>query len=160
MLYKSYLDSVVASVAMLILAAVIALVANLYLGNPLSFSAFFTTWASAFLINYIAALFLPVSRWSQKLCAACKTRPGTFPHSLINAVVITLVYNTIISAGMTLLATGFAKAFWGAWLKICPVLFVPGILVTVLVSPLIVRFAVKVTGASLPQETAHPANPS
>lgn len=151
MLYRNYLDSVVASVAMLIMAGVIALVANLYLGNPLTVPALFTTWASAFFINYIAALFLPVSRWSARLCAACKTRPGTLPHSLINAAVITLVYNSIISAGMTLLETGFTALFWGAWLRICPVLFLPGILATVLVSPLIVRFSVKMTGVSPPQ---------
>ncbi len=146
MLYKNYLESVIASVAMIIMAAVIAVVANLFLGNPLTFPSFFTTWACAFTINYLAALVLPVGSWSAGLCAFFKTKPGSFLQSLLNAVVITVVYNTIISAGMTLLNVGFAPGFWPAWFTICPVLFLPGILVTLIVSPFIVRFAYKITG--------------
>ncbi|TQI68603.1 sodium/proton-translocating pyrophosphatase [Clostridium sp. KNHs216] len=146
MLYKNYVESVIASVAMIILAAVIAVVANLFLGNPLTFPSFFTTWASAFTINYLAALILPVGSWSARLCTFCKAKPGSFLQSLLNAVVITVVYNTIISAGMTLLNVGFTPAFWLAWAAICPVLFLPGILVTLIVSPFIVRFADKITG--------------
>ena len=147
MLYKNYFDSIVASVSMIILAAVIAIVANLALGNPLTFPVFFTTWSCAFTINYLAALVLPMGAWCNKLSALCKAKPGSFGDSLLRAVVITVVYNTIISAGMTLINVGFHSVFWSAWLSICPILFIPGILVTLVVAPFIVRFAGKVTGA-------------
>lgn len=79
---------------------------------------------------------------------------------IILAAFIAVIYNTIISAGMTFLGVGFTAVFWPVWFAICQVLFLPGILVTLIVSPFIIRFAFKITEmqapAGAPQRAAEP----
>ncbi len=144
MLFKNYLSSIVTSIIMLVLGACMALVAILYTHQPLAFSNFFVTWGSALTINYLASLLFPAGLWAEKLCATCKAKPGTIGFLLLNSLVSTFVFVTLVSMGMTALQTGFTQAFWAGWLHVYPILFGAGYVVATIASPFVMKLAIKI----------------
>ena len=141
MVLKNYYGLVLSLIVMTACAAVMAIVATLYIGLPLSFASFFKTAASAFTINFLASLVIPVGPWGLALAAKCNANPGTMKFALLTNFVMTLIYVTIISFGMTALDMGFSSMFLNAWLHAFPILLVAGYLACLIVQPIASRIA-------------------
>ena len=133
---------------MLVLGASMALIGALVTGQPLTGAGFFTTWGSAFTINYLAALVFPVDAWGAALARVCKTKPGGIAFALISTLVSTFVFVTIVSLGMTLIQVGATPVFLSAWLSLYPILFGAGFVIAFIVSALAMRLAQKIVKAS------------
>ena len=148
MLFKDYTGSIVASLVMLVEGAAMALVAMTVTGETITLASFFTTWAKAFTINYLAALFIPASDWGAALCRKLKLEPGSVPFVLVNNIVVTAVYVTVVTAGMVLLAVGPAPVFGQVFIHLWPLLALAGYIVANIVTFIGVKFAVWIQSRS------------
>lgn len=95
---------------------------------------------TAFTINTVASVLLPVEEFSnwfgEKIC---KAKSGTFYDLVMQAVATNLVYVTIISFCMAVLNTGINKTTLPTWWTTYPLLLLTGIVGSVLWAELIRR---------------------
>lgn len=148
MLFKTHAGCIITCIVMLVLGASMALIGTLAAGQALSWAGFFTTWGSAFTINFLAALVFPVDAWGATLARALHAKPASFPWAMICTLVSTFVFVTIVSLGMTLLQVGAGPAFWPAWLHLYPILFGAGYVIALVVSIPAARAAQKIAAAA------------
>ena len=95
---------------------------------------------TAFTINTVASVFLPVEKFSNCFTEKiCKTKSGTFCDLVMRAAAINLVYVTIISFCMAVLNTGINKTTLPTWWATYPLLLLTGIVGSVLWAELIRR---------------------
>ena len=95
---------------------------------------------TAFTINTVASVLLPVeefSNWFGK--KICKAKSGTFYDLVMQAAATNLVYVTIISFCMAVLNTGISKTTLPTWWTTYPLLLVTGIVGSILWSELMRR---------------------
>lgn len=95
---------------------------------------------TAFTINTIASVLLPVEEFSnwfgEKIC---KAKSGTFYDLVMQAAATNLVYVTIISFCMAVLNTGINQTTLPTWWTTYPLLLLTGIVGSVLWAELIRR---------------------
>lgn len=95
---------------------------------------------TAFTINTVASVLLPVEEFSnwfgEKIC---KAKSGTFYDLVMQAAATNLVYVTIISFCMAVLNTGINKTTLPTWWTTYPLLLLTGIVGSVLWAELIRR---------------------
>lgn len=95
---------------------------------------------TAFTINTVASVLLPVEEFSnwfgEKIC---KAKSGTFYDFVMQAAATNLVYVTIISFCMAVLNTGINKTTLPTWWTTYPLLLLTGIVGSVLWAELIRR---------------------
>lgn len=93
---------------------------------------------TAFTINTVASVLLPVEEFSnwfgEKIC---KAKSGTFYDLVMQAAATNLVYVTIISFCMAVLNTGINKTTLPTWWTTYPLLLLTGIVGSVLWAELI-----------------------
>ena len=93
---------------------------------------------TAFTINTVASVLLPVEEFSnwfgEKIC---KAKSGTFYDFVMQAAATNLVYVTIISFCMAVLNTGINKTTLPTWWTTYPLLLLTGIVGSVLWAELI-----------------------
>ena len=88
---------------------------------------------TAFTINTVASVLLPVeefSNWFGK--KICKAKSGTFYDLVMQAAATNLVYVTIISFCMAVLNTGINRATLPTWWATYPILLMTGIVGSIL----------------------------
>lgn len=95
---------------------------------------------TAFTINTVASVLLPVEEFSnwfgEKIC---KAKSGTFYDLVMQAAATNVVYVTIISFCMAVLNTGINKTTLPTWWTTYPLLLLTGIVGSVLWAELIRR---------------------
>ncbi|MDR1509283.1 MAG: hypothetical protein LBS53_06555 [Synergistaceae bacterium] len=130
---------------MMVLAAAMALVGALYTGSEITPKALLLTAVSAFLINFVTSLIIPASKLGESFAKTCGASVGTKKHYFLVMLVVTFIYVTVVSLGMTAISVGLNETFIPAWLHMYPVLFGAGYVVALLTMPL----AMKLTSALL-----------
>jgi hypothetical protein len=105
-------------------------------------------------VGIIIWLIIPSARWGNALVAKAKALPGTFkftalnclPISAVNSVIISMVVSFInVSQSHAQIPAAFAPplgAMWfGAWIKMLPVMLIIAYITAIIVSPLVVKWA-------------------
>ncbi|WP_195268384.1 DUF2798 domain-containing protein [Eubacterium sp. 1001713B170207_170306_E7] len=96
-------------------------------------------------IGFAAGAILPINSWAVKLALKCGAPEGSIPFKLISTLVNTVYFCTILSFAFTALEIGFPPYFFMAFLAGMPLALASGYLTALLVTPLAVRLADKMT---------------
>jgi hypothetical protein len=126
---------------MIVLAVAMALVGSLYTGSEIVPKALLTAATGAFLINFITSLVIPAPKLGGSFAKLCGADEGTKKHYFLLTLVVTFIYVTVVSFGMTLMSVGFNEALVPAWTHIYPVLFGAGYVVALVTMPFAVKLA-------------------
>jgi ferredoxin-NADP reductase len=114
----------------------------------------FSNVLMSLVVGIIIWLIIPSARWGNALVAKAKALPGTFkftalnclPISAVNSVIISMVVSFInVSQSHAQIPAAFAPplgAMWfGAWIKMLPVMLIIAYITAIIVSPLVVKWA-------------------
>jgi uncharacterized membrane protein YhaH (DUF805 family) len=126
---------------MIVLAAAMALVGALYTGSEITPKALFLTAVSAFLINFVTSLIIPAPKLGASFAKSCGAGEDTKKHYFLVMLVVTFIYVTAVSLGMTAISAGLNETFIPAWLHIYPVLFGAGYVAALLTMPPAMKLA-------------------
>ena len=106
MLFRNHVGCIVTSIVMLVLGLSMAIVGTLASGQPMTFAGIVTTWGTAFTINYLAALIFPVDVWGGFAASKLGCKPGSLGFGLINTLISTFVFVTVVSLCMVFVQVG------------------------------------------------------
>ncbi|MDR1580449.1 MAG: hypothetical protein LBS35_08830 [Synergistaceae bacterium] len=147
MVLKNYQGLVTAVITMLACAVAVGVVALISTGAVFTLPLLFKTASSAFMINFLSALLLPVDKWGMALAHKCGTRPGSLMFFLILDLVNTCIYVTIVAFFMTALETGFSDLLLPAYLGILPKVFAAGYVAAAIAMPPASRIAMRLAAS-------------
>jgi hypothetical protein len=128
MFLKNHFGLIAGLLTMMVLGFAMAIVGTFATGAPFTVAGIFRTGSSAFMINLITALILPVDSWAFAACR--KLKPGSLPFLLLSTLIRNAVYVTAVSIFMVALETGFGPIFPKAWISLYPILFIAGYIVS------------------------------
>ena len=143
-MFKDYFGIVASTIIMLIVTSCMTMISLFCSGASFTLVAFFTGWANAFLINMLAAIFLPVNDWGYAFAVKlCKATPGSAKFTLLNTFVLNGVFATIITLGATAINVGMTSIFFKSWIELYPTLIVCGYVLTLIASSIAQPIAAK-----------------
>ncbi len=130
--------SIVLSVVLSILLPIVSI-------GFVNWPIFLEGFAVSFVISFVLSLVIPFNVWGDKLAAACRTKPFTFPAALISTAVATLVMATLMSLAMVFyfLPAPARPFFIFAWLKVYPFALVAIYVASLIFAPMGVAMAKK-----------------
>ena len=126
---------------MIVLAIAMALVGLLFAGAEVTLMDLSLMALRAFIINFVTSLVIPAPKLGESFAKACGASAGTKKHYFLLMLVVTFIYVTVVSFGMTAMGVGFNETLIPAWLHIYPVLFAAGYGVALLTMPFAVKLA-------------------
>ena len=144
MLFRNHVGCIVTSIVMLVLCLSMAIVGTLASGQPMTFAGIVTTWGTAFTIHYLAALIFPVDVWGGFAASKLGCKPGSLGFGLINTLISTFVFVTVVSLGMVFVQVGPGPMYWPAWRGLYPILFGVGFVIAFIVSQFAMKIALKI----------------
>jgi len=97
---------------------------------------FFNILLKAYVIGFFISVIIPINFISNKIAFKLKILYGTIPFNIIQGIISTLVFNTIVGASMVLLDIGFSTIFWAVFLTLYPRLLLIGFFVGYFTAPL------------------------
>lgn len=139
MISKKYFGLVMGTWLMLALALAMSIVVQLMSTGKISFFPLMIMAVEAFVVNFIAGLFIPASRIGDKFSTRCGAKEGTFKFVAISTLLVDAIFVTIVSFAMTLINVGFTPALIPAWFSVYPIVFAVGYIVALAFTPIALK---------------------
>lgn len=127
------------------LAIVMSLVMAYANAGFIAFPGILVNMLEGLVIGFVAGTILPINKWAGKLALKCGTLEGSIPFRLVTTFVNTLYFCTVLSFSFTALEIGFPPYFFRAFIGGLPLALASGYLAALLVTPLSVWLADKMT---------------
>jgi hypothetical protein len=144
MINKKYFGLVMGMWMMAVLAITMSVVVLLLNTGTLPLIPLIISTLEAFSINFISSLIIPANKFGKIFAKKCGAKENSFIFTALSNLIVTGIYVTIVSFGMTLVNVGFTPVLISAWLSIYPIVFVIGYIIVLAVGPLAFKLTTQI----------------
>lgn len=143
MISKKYFKYVIIFWISLFVVTIMSVAMSLIKTGTIIFSGLLKKISIGFVIAYIASLLVPTVKWANHFALICKTKPGTIAYSLLENVIHTLFFGTLMTFVFTALSIGFSEYYLKACIHELPLGLLVGYIVGYIVSPIALKLTQK-----------------
>jgi len=119
----------------------ITTIVTLFTTGFISFGAFIISFLKAYVINFLACLFIPIDKLTEMTCKIIKCSSDSFGAKILNVFYCDLCYVTVISVVMFILELGFNSIAFQAWKSVYLPLLLGGFVVGFLMGPISLKIS-------------------
>lgn len=94
-----------------------------------------------FVVSYIASLIVPTVKWASAFALTFKAKPGTIAYFLLENVIHTLFFGTLLSFVFTAMSIGFTPHYLAACIHELPLALLVGYIIGCIFSPIALKLA-------------------
>lgn len=123
----------------LLVVAAMSIIMSLIKTGTVQFPGVLKKIGVGFVIAYVASLLVPTVKWANSFAHACKAKPGTIAYSLLENVVHTLFFGTLLTFVFTAMSIGFSAYYLKACIHELPLSLFVGYIVGYFISPVALR---------------------
>jgi len=135
MISKKHFGLVMGTWLMLALACTMAIVVQLINTGTVALVPSIVMATEAFVVNFIAGMLIPAARIGDSVSVRCGAKEGSFRFVALSTLITTVIFVTIVSLVMTVLAVGATPILLPAWLSVYPKVLAIGYVVALAFTP-------------------------
>jgi len=123
----------------LLVVAAMSIIMSLIKTGTVPFPGILKKIGVGFVVAYVASLMVPTVKWANGFALACKAKPGTVAYSLLENVIHTLFFGTLLTFVFTAMAIGFPAHYLTVCIHELPLGLFIGYIVGYIMSPIALK---------------------